>query len=61
MDIDPENETSYATQYHEANLKYIENECCAKHGHVPVNKLESFTEQHLHLLNNGFRIQSSIL
>jgi hypothetical protein len=28
---------------------------------VPVNKLESFTEQQLHLLNNGFRIQSSIL
>jgi hypothetical protein len=41
MDINPEDETSYTTQYQEAFLKYVENEYCAKHRHVPVNKLET--------------------
>jgi len=41
MDIDPENETSYTTQYQEAFLKYVENEYCAKHWRVTVNKHES--------------------
>jgi hypothetical protein len=40
MDINPENETSYTTQYQEVFLKYVENEYYAKHCHVPVNKLE---------------------
>jgi len=40
MDINPEDETSYTTQYQEAFLKYVENEYCAQHRHVPVNKLE---------------------
>jgi len=40
MDIGPEDKTSYATQYQEAFLKYVENEYCAKHPRVPVNKLE---------------------
>jgi len=31
MDINPEDETSYTTQYQEACLKYVENEYCAKH------------------------------
>jgi hypothetical protein len=31
MDINPEEETSYTTQYQEAFVKYVENECCAKH------------------------------
>ena len=31
MDINPEDETSYITQYQEAFLKYAENEYCAKH------------------------------
>jgi hypothetical protein len=31
MDINPEDETSYTTQYQEAFLKYMENEYCAKH------------------------------
>ena len=30
MDINPEDETSYTTQYQEAFLKYVENEYCAK-------------------------------
>jgi hypothetical protein len=41
MDIIPEDETSYTTQYQEAFLKYVENEYCAKHRHVPVNKFET--------------------
>jgi len=41
MDINPEDETSYTTQYQEAFLKYVENEYCAKHRGVPVNKLET--------------------
>jgi hypothetical protein len=40
MDINPENATFYTTQYQEAFLKYVENEYCAKHRHVPVNKVE---------------------
>jgi hypothetical protein len=31
MDINPEDETSYTTQYQNAFLKYVENEYCAKH------------------------------
>jgi hypothetical protein len=41
MDINPEDDTSYTTQYQEAFLKFVENEYCAKHRHVPVNKLET--------------------
>jgi hypothetical protein len=41
MDINSEDETSYSTQYQEAFLKYVENEYCAKHRRVAVNKLQS--------------------
>jgi len=41
MDINPEDETSYTTHYQEAFRKYVENEYCAKHRCVPVNKLET--------------------
>jgi len=41
MDIDPEDETSYTTQYQEAFLKHVENEYCAKHRRVPVDELET--------------------
>jgi len=41
MDINPQDETSYTTQYQEAFLKYVENEYCAKHRRVPVNTLQS--------------------
>jgi len=47
MDIDPEDETSYTTQYQEAFLKYVENEYCAKHRRVPVNKLETVRSSNL--------------
>jgi len=41
MDINPEDEISYTTQYQETFLKYVGNEYCAKHRHVTVNKLET--------------------
>jgi len=40
MDINPEDKTSYTTQYQEAFLMYVENEYYAKHWWVPVNKIE---------------------
>jgi len=47
MDIDPEDDISYTTQYQEAFLKYVENEHCGKHRRVPVNKLESLPSSKL--------------
>ena len=47
MDINPEDESSYTTQYQEAILKYVENEYCAKHQCVPVNKLEMVPSSNL--------------
>jgi len=41
MDINPEDETSYTTQYQEALLKYVENEHCAKHRWLSVTKHET--------------------
>jgi hypothetical protein len=47
MDIYPEDETSSTTQYQEGFLKYVENEYCAKHQRVPVNKLETVPTSNL--------------
>ena len=47
MDIYPEDETSYTPQYQEAFLKWVENEYCAKHRHVPVNKHDSILSSNL--------------
>jgi hypothetical protein len=41
MDINPEEETSYTTQYQEAILKYVQNTYCAKHRRVAVNRLKA--------------------
>jgi hypothetical protein len=41
IDINPEDETSFATQYQEPYIKHVEYEYCAKHYHVPVNKLDN--------------------
>jgi len=45
--INPENETSYMTQYQEAFRKYMENVYCARHQCVVVNQHESFPSSNL--------------
>ena len=47
MDIHPEDETCYSTQYQEAFLEYVENEYCAEHRRVPVNEPESVPSSNL--------------
>jgi len=47
LDLNPEDETSYTTQYMEAFLKYVENEYCAKHRRVAVNEPENIPGRHL--------------
>jgi len=41
IDINPEDETSYTTQYQEAFLEYVDNEYCAKHRRLSVTKHET--------------------
>jgi hypothetical protein len=36
IDINPNNDTSYITQYLEGMLKYEDNICCSKHRRLPV-------------------------
>jgi hypothetical protein len=47
MDIHPEDQTSYTTQYQDAFLKYVENEYWAKHQGVPVNTVETVPNSNL--------------
>jgi len=47
MDINPEDETSYTTQYQEASLKYVENESRAKHRRLPVTQSENIQNNNL--------------
>jgi len=47
IDIIPEDETSYTTQYQEAFLKFVQNEYCDKHRHAPVNKIETVPSSNL--------------
>jgi hypothetical protein len=47
MGINPEHETSYTTQYQEAFLKCVQNECRAKHWHAPVNKVKTVLRRNL--------------
>ena len=47
MAINPEGKASCTTQYQEAFPKYVENEYCAKHRHVPVNTLKSLPSSKL--------------
>jgi hypothetical protein len=41
MDITPEEETSYTTQYQEVLQKNVESEYCAKHRYLPITKPKS--------------------
>jgi len=56
MDINPEDETSFTTQYQEAFLNYVANEYYAKHRHVPVNIPES--ERSSVLVTSGIASES---
>jgi hypothetical protein len=47
MYINPEDDTSYTPQYEKALLKYVENEYCAKHRCVPVNKFDTIQSSNL--------------
>ena len=47
IDINPEDETTYTTQYYEAFLKYVVNECCAKHRQLPNIEPESIPSNNL--------------
>jgi hypothetical protein len=47
MDINPEDETSYTTQYQAAFLKYVENEYCAKHRRLLVIKSDNALNNNL--------------
>jgi len=47
MDINPEDETSYTTQYQEAFLKFVENEYCGKHRRLPVIKSDNTLNNNL--------------
>jgi len=47
IDINPEDETSYTTQYREAFLKYVENEYRTKPRCVPFNELETVPTSNL--------------
>jgi len=47
MDINPEDETSYTTQYQEAFRMYVENKYCANHRRLPVTKSENIQNNNL--------------
>jgi len=47
LDINPEDEISYTTQFQEVILKYVEDEYCTKHQRTPVNKLETVPSHNL--------------
>ena len=47
MDINPEDETSYPTQYQEVFLKYVENEYSAKHRPLALTKPKSILNNNL--------------
>jgi hypothetical protein len=45
--INPEDETTYTTQYQKDFLKYVENEYWAKHRRMPVIKPKSVSSSNL--------------
>jgi len=47
MVINPDDKTSYTTQYQEAFLKYVENEYYANHRRLPVTKVETIPNNNL--------------
>jgi len=47
LGLHPEDNTFYTTQYQDAFLKYVQNENCAKHWRVMVNKPDSVPSNNL--------------
>jgi len=47
MDINPEDETSYTTQYQDGFRQSVENEYCAKHRCLPVTKPDNIQNNNL--------------
>jgi len=47
MDINPDNEAFYTTQYRDAFPKHVENHHCAKHQRVPVKEHESSSSSNI--------------
>jgi len=50
-DMNPEDETSYTTQYDEAFLKYVENKYCTKHQQMSITKPEN--DQHSNFFSSA--------
>jgi len=47
MDITPQDEISYTTEYHEGFLKYVKNEYSDQHWCMAVNKLQTVPSSNL--------------
>ena len=60
IDVNPEDETSYTTQYQEAFLEYVENKYCAKHRQRSVTKPDTVPGSNLFLsaMACGFGLSS---
>jgi len=59
MDINPEDETSYTTQYQEPFLNYVENESCTKHRLLPVIKSDNTLNNILSSFQRASRFDQS--
>jgi len=60
MDINPENETSYTTEYQEPFPNHVENEYCTKHRLLPVIKSDNTLNNTLSSFQRASRsVQSS--
>jgi hypothetical protein len=59
MDIHPESETSYTTQYQEAFLKDVENEYWVKHRRLPVTKCDNTLNNNLSSFEMASRCRQS--
>jgi hypothetical protein len=59
MVINPEDKTPYNTQNQEAFVKYLENEYCAKHRHLPVTMADNTLNKNLTCVEMAFRFGQS--
>ena len=61
IDINPHNETSYATHYQQAFLKYVATEYLAKYVCLPIIKLDTVPSNNLILASSASRSGQSSL